>query len=140
MTLFTFIPKAFAQSSTASDLPTQSAGKIGGPGLGPYANITTADGAVRGITGLLSGVIGFMTTCAGIWFLFQFIIGGFYWITAGGDKGKLEQSRDRITNAIVGLLVVVAAYAILTLTGYFTGIDFTITDINKFLGNIGPKP
>lgn len=38
--------------------------------------------------------------------------GGISWITAGGDKSKVEQARDRITNAIVGMAFLVATIAV----------------------------
>jgi hypothetical protein len=40
------------------------------------------------------------------------VIGGIQWITAGGDKIAAQAARDRITAAVVGLLIVVAAFAI----------------------------
>lgn len=40
------------------------------------------------------------------------VIGGLQWITAGGDKVAAQAARDRITAAIVGLVIVVAAFAI----------------------------
>jgi hypothetical protein len=40
------------------------------------------------------------------------VIGGIQWITAGGDKAAAQAARDRITAAVVGLLIVVAAFAI----------------------------
>ena|SRR3990167_6362869 len=34
------------------------------------------------------------------------------WITSGGEKEKLEKARNKITHAIIGMLVAVAALAI----------------------------
>lgn len=55
-------------------------------------------------------------------FLF-IIIGGIQWITAGGDAKAAGAARDRITAAVVGLLVVVAAFAITLILGQVFGID-----------------
>lgn len=38
--------------------------------------------------------------------------GGFAWITAGGDKDKVEQAKNRITNAIIGMAVIMATIAV----------------------------
>jgi amino acid transporter len=38
--------------------------------------------------------------------------GGVNWITAGGDKGKVEEAKHRITNAILGMIFLVATIAI----------------------------
>ncbi len=139
ISLLNFIGTTITQSSTLA-LETKTLDTIGdGEGFGNLNKITNETSALSGITSIISAVVGFMTIAAGIWFLFQFIIGGFYWITAGGDKSRLEQSRDRITNAIVGLLVVVSSYAILAITAKFTGVDFLISDPGHFLQIISPK-
>jgi len=61
---------------------------------------------------------------AGFLLTFVFLImGGFTWITAGGDKTKLEKARDEITHAIIGLIVVGASYALAALVANFFGLD-----------------
>src|SRR4030066_1622826 len=57
------------------------------------------------------------------------IVGGVQWIAAGGDKVGAAAARDRITAAIVGLVIVVAAFAI-------TLIVTTLFGINIFQGVI----
>ncbi|MCJ7826542.1 hypothetical protein MUP56_02925 [Patescibacteria group bacterium] len=96
-------------------------GTIGGngEGLGPFANKT--GNPLQSITTGISGVIGFLTICAAIWFLIQFLIGGISWISSAGDKTKLTEARDRLSNAFIGLLVVVAGWAILAIAGQFFG-------------------
>src|SRR3989344_6146185 len=49
---------------------------------------------------------------AGLAFFIYLLIGGIQWITSGGDPKALDAARGRITNAIIGLIIVVAAYAI----------------------------
>jgi len=112
-------------------------GQIGGEGLGPFGS-SPGDG-LTGITNIVSSVIGIMTIAAGIWFLFQIVIGGFNWINAGGDKAKLQTSKDRLTNAFVGLIIVVAGWAILALAGTFFNVDFTITDPSGMLQLLSPN-
>jgi hypothetical protein len=56
--------------------------------------------------------------------VFAFLVwGGLQWITSGGDKGKVEEARGRITNALIGLAIVAAAWAIMNLVSYFFGVD-----------------
>ena len=94
-------------------------GTIGGEGLGPFAK--SSSNPIQNITSAISGIIGFMTVAAAIWFLIQILIGGIAWISSAGDKTKLTEARDRLTNAFIGLLVVVAAWAILAVAGQFFG-------------------
>jgi len=51
------------------------------------------------------------------------LYGGLQWITAGGDKGKIEEARNKITQGIVGLGIVASSWAIFQLVTYFFGID-----------------
>lgn len=108
--------------------PIDLGGTIGGEGLGPFAKIPlTGESALRGVTSAVSAVIGFMTIAAAIWFIFQFLTGGFFWISSGGDKQKLHEARERITNAFIGLIIVIAGWAVLALAGQFFGYDILIT-------------
>lgn len=122
-------------------------GSIGGEGLGPFGNIGSKVGAgeAGGTTGLtavtktISSIIGFMTIAAGIWFIFQFLVGGFFWMTSAGDKAKLHEARERLTNAFVGLIIVVASWAILALASQFLGVNFIISSPREIIGNLGIK-
>ncbi len=60
---------------------------------------------------------------AGIGFFFMLILGGIQWIAAGGDPKALTAARTRITNAFIGLVIVVAAYAIAVIIGQVFGIS-----------------
>lgn len=115
----------------------QELGRIGeGGGLGPFANVTDGTEGLTNISRLISSIIGFMTISAFIWFIFQFLIGGFNWITSGGDKAKLQSARDRITHSIIGLIIVVISVAVLSLVGQFFGIDFTLSNPGGIMNSL----
>lgn len=44
------------------------------------------------------------------------IIGGFYYITAGGNEKQTEVGKNYILNSIIGLVIIIMAYVILSLT------------------------
>lgn len=93
-------------------------------GLGPFGELDFGTGgtlAMQKLTGALSAIIGLLTIVAAFWFFINFTLGGISWITAGGDKTKLTQARDKLTNAFVGLVIVVAGWAVLALAGEFFG-------------------
>lgn len=48
----------------------------------------------------------------GIIFVILMIIAGFNWMTAGGDEDKINKAKDTIRATVIGLIIVVAAYAI----------------------------
>src|SRR3972149_8733963 len=72
---------------------------------------------------LLSNTLAVIFFFAGLLAFFFIITGGIQWITAGGDAKAAQAARDRITAAVVGLLVVVAAFAITLILGQVFGID-----------------
>jgi hypothetical protein len=82
-----------------------------------------------------------VSSIGGLFFIFAFLLtflylltGGVSWLTSGGDKAKLTEARDKITNAIIGLVIVAAAYAIFALVGQFFGLDVKALKIPSFGG------
>ncbi len=43
-----------------------------------------------------------------------FLLGAFEWITSGGDKTKVENARNKITSAIIGLVLLVSSFVLLS--------------------------
>ncbi len=70
---------------------------------------------------LISGLLNFVMVIAALLVFMYLIFGGIEWITSGGDKGKTESARNKITAAVVGLIVLAASYAILLLVLNFIG-------------------
>ena len=81
---------------------------------------------------LIGNLLGAMFIAGFLLAFMLVIIGAIQWITAGGDKQALEKARTGITNAIMGLIIVAAIYAIMTLVGQFFGIDITNIVIPSF--------
>lgn len=75
------------------------------------------------ITSLLSALIVLVLIVAAVVFFFMLIIGGIKWITSGGDKAQTESARNQITAALIGLVIVFAAWAILQLIETFFNIN-----------------
>lgn len=112
--------------------------RIGGEGLGPFAQVSNAVEGLKNFTSAISSIIGVMTIAAGIWFIFYFITGGIQWLTSGGDKHALEQARNKITNAFIGLIIVVSSITILSLASVFLEFDFLITNPNAVIDMLFP--
>lgn len=60
---------------------------------------------------------------AGVVVFIMLIIGGFRYLTAGGDPKSTESARKIITYAIFGLVLILAAWFLLNFIGEFTGIS-----------------
>jgi TRAP-type C4-dicarboxylate transport system permease small subunit len=48
----------------------------------------------------------------GVVFLLLMVYAGYLWMIARGDEGKVERAKDTITRAIIGLVIVLGAYAL----------------------------
>ncbi len=108
-------------------------------------NLATAyswrDDSGLGITGLGAGygkdvlneeslpekvgkVIGIILAFVGILFLILMIYGGYIWMMARGNEQETEKAKSIIQNALIGIVVVLTAYAIT----YLVSLDiFTVT-------------
>ena len=75
------------------------------------------------VPSIVSGFIRLTLVVAAIVFFFMLVIGGIRWILSGGDKTGTEAARSQITAALVGLVIVFAAWAILQLINVLFGID-----------------
>ncbi len=83
-------------------------------------------GGVAGQTDLGVIVAGFLGAAIVIAALLSFgylVLGGLAWVMSGGDKGKVESAQKKITQAIVGLALVAASYALFQIVQYFFGIQ-----------------
>jgi hypothetical protein len=84
-------------------------------------NVDPGEGFATDFGKLINGVLSFVMVIAALLVFLYLIWGGIEWITSGGDKGKTESARNKITSAVIGLIVVAASYAILTLALNFLG-------------------
>lgn len=95
-------------------------------GVGPLGfENSDPSSAVKVFSNFISGVIGVLTIIAIIWAVFTLIMGAIGIISSGGDKQALESARKKITNGIIGLVVVIISLFIIQIIGYLLG----ITDI-----------
>lgn len=62
--------------------------------------------------GLIGQIFTVVLILAGILLFIFLLIGGLQWVTSGGDKMALEAARGKITAAVTGLVIIVAAFAL----------------------------
>lgn len=74
---------------------------------------------------LLSNMIGAMFIIGFVVATMYLITGAFHWITSSGDKQNLENARHKITNAVVGLVILASVWGVIRAMGTFLGIDLT---------------
>lgn len=70
-------------------------------GLGTQDVRTTVSNVIRAFMGLL-----------GIVAVVIILLGGFKWMTAGGNEEKVSEAKKLIISGIIGLIIIMSAYAI----------------------------
>lgn len=62
--------------------------------------------------------------------ILMFLWGAIEWITAGGDSGKVSKARDKITQAIIGMILLVGSFVIIGFIGQvFFGDNFDLLNL-----------
>ena len=92
-------------------------------GLGGILNLPSGADPRLSFNLAISFLIGFLTVIAGLFFLFQMFLGALSWLNAGGNETNVANARNRIFQALIGLIIVVAAYAVIGLVGGLLGLD-----------------
>lgn len=109
-------------------LPSPAAGATGNPGVTFLQNSIPA-----AITLIL--IVG------AVIFLFVLLIGAVQWIMSGGDKSAVEAARGKISNAIVGLVILFAVFAIIELLNIFFNIQLFELNLPNLVGTYhAPDP
>ena len=104
--------------------------KITGPGVDPGTNGTAAMEKIIGQT------IGVLTIIAIIYFVIQVILGGYAFISAQGDPKAIEAARKRLTDGVLGVVIVIVAVGLGSLVATLFGIT-NILDLNAMFTLMG---
>ena len=93
----------------------------GGQSINPPSSIPS--GGIDVANKVFSNTFVIMMIICVVLSLIYIVLAGIQWITSGGDKTKLESARKKITWAVGGLIVALAAFFIVGLIGYFFKVD-----------------
>ena|SRR3989344_3560637 len=61
---------------------------------------------------LLTFAIRAFFVVAGLMALLYLLLGALSWVTSGGNKENVDKARDKITNAVIGVIMIVAVLAV----------------------------
>jgi len=113
---FSIIP-ASAQTSGADPI------KAGNYGLSETATKIPAfesqsqGNATTFLNSKIGSIVGVVLSFVGVIFLILMIYAGLVWMTAQGNQEQVNKAKDLMINAIIGLIIVLAAYAITAFIG-----------------------
>lgn len=109
--------------------------KIEIPGLGPFLS-ADPDSAGTTLENFFTILLGFLTVIGGLMFLIYFVLGGLNWITSRGERENVAKAQRYMSNALVGLIIIILAWAFTGIIGLALG--FNILKLAANLGSLGP--
>lgn len=66
---------------------------------------------------IVGDIVGIILSFVGVIFFILIIYGGLLWMTARGNEQQIEKAKNLMGSAIIGLIIVLAAYAITAFIG-----------------------
>ena len=103
--------------------------EITNPVLGNLGDLT----GVMFFQSFIPSLVGLAFAIGTVVFFFILIIGSIQWITSAGDKQALEAARGKITNAIIGVVIMLSLFAVLNLVQTFFNITIMTLDIGPLV-------
>ena len=120
LAFFVLCPSVYATS--AMEGLNQTAGQ------GYNNDSGSVKGIINDVPTAIGTVVGSVLAFLGIIFFILMIYGGFLWMFARGNEQDVAKAKDLIQSAIIGLIIVLAAYAITAYVGgELTGVNMTET-------------
>ncbi|MBI5620201.1 hypothetical protein HY949_00290 [Candidatus Gottesmanbacteria bacterium] len=80
------------------------------------------DSNIISVGGIINKAIPFIFSFAGLALLLMLIMAGFDLLTSAGDAKKLEMGKQRLTQAIIGILLIIVAYWLVQIVGIIFGV------------------
>lgn len=77
---------------------------------------------IQGLECVFGNIVAVATALAGLAVFVMLVVGGLKYLTSGGDPKATEAAGNTITHAVLGLVVIIAAYLILRFLSIFTGL------------------
>lgn len=94
--------------------------------LQAFGTVQIVDTALRTATNpncLLNNFVNIVIAVAGLLFFLYFIFGAFRMMTAGGDEKAAGSAKNAVTTGLIGFLLIVASWFIVSFIGEVLGID-----------------
>lgn len=80
-------------------------------GIVPCGTSTTPECTIDHFFVLIANITNFLIAAAGAFAVFMIIISGFKMVTSAGDQAQLTKAKSGLTNALIGFVLVMIAYA-----------------------------
>ena len=91
----------------------------------PGTHIVNNVATIRGFEWIFQNIVVSILSLAGIVLFILLLLGGFKYMTSGGNPENAASAQKTISYAIVGLVLIALSYLILIFIQAFTGADVT---------------
>ena len=78
------------------------------------ANGAPAIGSIQDLLVIVANVVRILVALSGVMAVIFILVAGVYYIISAGDAGRTKQAKDILNNLVVGLVIIIGAYALLT--------------------------
>jgi len=95
------------------------------------ADPTTCVATIKGFEWIFYNVVSVVLGLAGIALFIMLIIGGFKYLTSGGNPETAQSAQKTITYALLGLVLIALAYLIILFIQTFTGANLSTFRITQ---------
>jgi hypothetical protein len=96
-------------------------GRLTNPVATNLAPTSVANGATL-FNSIIQNTVTLLFITGVLIFMLFFFIGAFKWMLSSGDKGGLQNAREAVLHAVIGLFIMFALYAVLKLVEIFLGV------------------
>lgn len=106
-------------------MPFAASAQVAQPGSNPFGSggfVRTANNTIQSRAGLgssqkqlpeiVGNIINIVLGFLGVLLLLYLLYAGFLWMTAGGEDKKTKEAQQYIQNAVIGLIIILASFAI----------------------------
>jgi hypothetical protein len=94
-----------------------------GDGKTTIQGFSTLNPALTSVGGIIGRAIPLIFIFAGVGLLGMLVFAGYDFLTSAGDAKKLEAGKQRITNALIGFVLIFAAYWVVQIAGKIFGLS-----------------
>lgn len=114
ITLFlgVFLAFGISQATANAPIPPSIGQVLPPPGTDTFSARAGAD---IGILYFISRMIRLIMVIAGVWSAIMILLAGYTFISSSGDSGSYQKVRNQLTNAIIGLVIIMFTYTIIGL-------------------------
>lgn len=109
-----FIGGSLSSLALAAPVFATEQGVFACPAAGPFRQLCAKE-----IGAVVSGFINLVFVVAILLALIWLIYGGVKWMVSGGDKSAVEEARNHVVSALIGLVIVFVAFFIINFLAQF---------------------